>query len=262
MRPTFDPFRWLTYFCTFTVLAFIFLPLLEVFTQPTLEDLFDALKDKDVTHAIWLSIFTSGMAALISLVLGTPFAYLLARKEFPGKKLLESAVDLPIMIPHPVIGIAILSLAGAGHPIGRFLSELGIRLMGSVTGLVVVLTFVGLPFHINAARTGFQAVSERMENVSRSLGATLAQTFFRVTFPLAWRSILAGMIMCLARAISEFGAVIIVAYHPMTAPVMIYERFTAYGLKYSQPVAVWLIVVSLILFVLLRMISAQSRAKS
>ena len=134
--------------------------------------------------------------------------------------------------------------------------------MGSVTGLVVVLTFVGLPFHINAVRTGFQAVSERMENVSRSLGASLAQTFFRVTFPLAWRSILAGMIMCLARAISEFGAVVIVAYHPMTAPVMIYERFTAYGLKYSQPVAVWLIVVSLLLFVILRIISAKARVRS
>jgi len=262
MRTHSDPFGWLTYFCAFTVLAFIFLPLLEMFSQPTAQDLWEALKDKDVASAIWLSIYASGLAALISLVFGTPFAYLLARKEFPGKKLLESAVDVPIMIPHPVIGIAVLSLAGAGHPIGNFLGEIGVRVMGSVTGLVVVLTFVGLPFHINAVRTGFAAVPARMENVSRSLGAGLAQTFFRVTLPLAWRSILVGMIMCLARAISEFGAVVIVAYHPMTAPVMIYERFTAYGLKYSQPVAVWLIVVSLVLFVLLRMLSTPRGARS
>jgi molybdate/tungstate transport system permease protein len=262
MRTHSDPFGWLTYFCAFTVLAFIFLPLLEMFSQPTAQDLWEALKDKDVASAIWLSIYASGLAALISLVFGTPFAYLLARKEFPGKKLLESAVDVPIMIPHPVIGIAVLSLAGANHPIGHFLSEIGVRVMGSVTGLVVVLTFVGLPFHINAVRTGFAAVPARMENVSRSLGAGLAQTFFRVTLPLAWRSILVGMIMCLARAISEFGAVVIVAYHPMTAPVMIYERFTAYGLKYSQPVAVWLIVVSLVLFVLLRMLSTPRGARS
>ena len=80
-------------------------------------------------------------------------------------------------------------------------------------------------------------------------------TFFRVTFPLAWRSMLIGMIMCMARAISEFGAIVIVAYHPMVAPVMIYERFTAYGMKYSQPVAVWLILVSLFLFLLLRIVS-------
>jgi molybdate/tungstate transport system permease protein len=80
-------------------------------------------------------------------------------------------------------------------------------------------------------------------------------TFMRVTLPLAWRTMIVGMIMCAARAISEFGAVIIVAYHPMTAPVMIYERFTAYGLAYSQPVAVWLILVCLVLFLLLRIMS-------
>jgi molybdate/tungstate transport system permease protein len=87
------------------------------------------------------------------------------------------------------------------------------------------------------------------------LGASAAGTFFRVTFPLAWRSMVVGMIMCMARAVSEFGAIIIVAYHPMIAPVMIYERFTAYGLKYSQPVAVWLIMVCLFLFVMIRLFS-------
>jgi len=96
---------------------------------------------------------------------------------------------------------------------------------------------------------------KRLENISRSLGASLTETFVRVTFRLAWRSMLVGIIMCSARAISEFGAVVIVAYHPMIAPVMIYERFTAYGIKYSQPVAVWLIVVSLLLFLLLRICS-------
>ena len=139
---------------------------------------------------------------------------------------------------------------------------LGARIMGSVTGIVVVLTFVGLPFFINSAQSGFEAVPARLEKASRSLGAGPGRTFFRVTMPLAWRSILAGMIMCTARAVSEFGAIVIVAYHPMTAPVMIYERFTAYGLKYSQPVAVWLILVCLLLFVVLRMVSLPRRAES
>ena len=85
----------------------------------------------------------------------------------------------------------------------------------------------------------------------------MTATFFRVTLPLTWRSLLVGQIMCLARAISEFGAVVIVAYHPMTAPVLIYERFTAYGLEYSLPVASWLIIASLILFALLRWVSAS-----
>ncbi len=250
-----DPFRWLIFTSSAIILAFIFLPLLQMSTDPTLADMAESLADPDVRQAIFLSIYASGLAALISLVFGTPLAYLLARREFRGKKLLESAVDLPIMIPHPVIGIAILSIAGAGHPLGDLLHYFGIKVMGTLTGLVSVLVFVGLPFHINAARNGFQAVPERLEKVSRSLGSSLAGAFFRITLPLAWRSLLSGVIMCLARAISEFGAVVIVAYHPMTAPVMIYERFTAYGLKYSQPVAVWLILVSLALFVVLRVVS-------
>ena len=129
--------------------------------------------------------------------------------------------------------------------------------MGTHTGIIAVLTFVGLPFYINTAKAGFEAVPPRLEHVSRSLGARPWQTFYRVTLPLAWRNMVLGMIMCLARAISEFGAVVIVAYHPMTAPVLIYERFTAYGLKYSQPVAVWLILVSLFLFVLMRFFARE-----
>jgi molybdate/tungstate transport system permease protein len=152
-----------------------------------------------------------------------------------------------------------LSIAGRNHWLGRAMQQVGIEIMGTFTGLVAVLTFVGLPFYINSAKAGFEAIPQRLENVSRSLGATVTGTFFRVTLPLGWRSMVVGMIMCTARAVSEFGAVVIVAYHPMVAPVMIYERFTAYGLKYSQPVAVWLILVCLLLFLLLRFFSTAAR---
>lgn len=251
-----DPFFWSAFLCSTTVVVFIVLPLAEMILQPSLRDLWKALEDPDVARSIWLSIYTSTLASIISLVIGTPFAYLLARRQFYGKRFIESIIDLPIMIPHPIIGIAVLSLAGRNHWLGRLMQEAGIHLMGTVAGIVTVLTFVGLPFYVNAVKAGFEAVPARLENVSRSLGASLAQTFFRVTFPLARRSMLVGLIMCCARAISEFGAVIIVAYHPMIAPVMIYERFTAYGLKYSQPVAVWLIFVCLLLFLLLRLVSS------
>jgi molybdate/tungstate transport system permease protein len=87
-------------------------------------------------------------------------------------------------------------------------------------------------------------------------------TFFRITFPLAWRSMLIGIIMCSARAISEFGAVVIVAYHPMIAPVLIYERFEAYGLKYSQPVAVWLVSICLVLFLILRILTLRKKREA
>ncbi len=257
MKTSKETFYWLAVLCGVIIMAFIVIPLAEVITQPSWKDLVDTLKDRDVIRSIWLSIYASAIAAGISLVLGTPFAYLLARREFFGKKLIESMVDLPIMIPHPVIGIAILSVAGQNHWLGSMMQEIGIRVMGSVTGIVAVMTFVGMPFYINAVKNGFQSIPQRLEHVSRSLGASMTGTFFRITLPLAWRSILVGMIMCCARAISEFGAIVIIAYHPMVAPVMIYERFEAYGLKYSQPMAVWLIVVCLFLFFMLRLVSVR-----
>jgi molybdate/tungstate transport system permease protein len=250
-----EAFFWISVSCGLVIMAFILLPLIQLLTSPSLDMLKESLGDKDVMRSIWLSIYTAGMAAVISFVFGTPLAYLLARSDFRGKRLVEAVIDLPIAIPHPVVGIAILSVAGKNHWFGQILSELGVRIMGSVTGIVTVLTFVGIPFYLSAAKAGFEAISPRLEKVSRSLGASMFSTFARITFPLAWRSMLIGIIMCCARAISEFGAVVIVAYHPMVAPVLIYERFEAYGLKYSQPVAVWLVCISLILFFLLRILT-------
>ncbi|WP_242012233.1 ABC transporter permease [Pseudodesulfovibrio cashew] len=237
------------------VLIFIGLPLAFTITGPKWDVFVETLADPEVLKSVWLSMSTSAMAAGIAFAFGTPLAYFLARHEFPGKKIVESLVDLPIMIPHPVVGIALLSLTSPNTVFGAFLQSLGVEIMGTTTGIVAVLVFVGMPFYVNTAKSGIEATPRRLENVSRSLGAGPAATFFRVTLPLCWRYMLVGMIMCMARAISEFGAIIIVAYHPMVAPVLMYERFTAYGLKYSQPVAVILIVVSMLFFLLLRTLS-------
>jgi len=257
-----EPFFWVTISCGIVIMAFILLPLIEMMTAPSFAMLKETIKDKDVVRSIWLSIYTAGSAALISFIFGTPLAYVLARNDFKGKKLIESIIDLPVVIPHPVVGIAILSVAGKNHWIGELINQIGIRIMGSVTGIIVVLTFVGMPFYINSVKSGFESIPPRLEKVSRSLGASMFSTFFRITFPLAWKSMLVGIVMCSARAISEFGAVVIIAYHPMIAPVMIYERFEAYGLKYSQPVAVWLVFICLTLFLILRMLTLHDREKA
>jgi len=253
------PFYWVSVSCGIMVLAFIVLPLYELLTAPSSAMLRETLKDRNVIHSIWLSIYTSLSAASISFAIGTPLAYVLARSSFRGKHFIESIIDLPIVIPHPVVGIAILSVAGRNHWLGHIMSELGIRIMGSTTGIITVLVFVGMPFYINSVKSGIEGISPRMENVARSLGAPMWSTFVRITFPLAWRSVLVGFIMCCARAISEFGAVVVVAYHPMTAPVLIYERFEGYGLKYSQPVAVWLVIVCLSLFLVLRILALSGK---
>ncbi len=257
-----EPFFWLTVSFGTLILVFIMLPVIQMLTAPSLEILKNTISDKDVARSIWLSIHTSLSAALISFIFGTPLAYFLARTNFPGKRLIESIIDLPIVIPHPVVGIAILSIAGRNYWLGRILEEVGIRIMGSTTGIITVLTFVGLPFYVNTVKDGFENIPSRLEKVSRSLGASMFATFLRITFPLAFRSILIGIIMCTARAISEFGAVVIVAYHPMIAPIMIYERFESYGLKFSQPVAVWLVFICLSLFLILRVLTLRKKPEA
>jgi len=101
-----EPFFWITISCGIVIMAFILIPLVEMMTAPSFAMLKETIKDKDVVRSIWLSIYTAGLAALISFVLGTPLAYLLARTDFPGKRLVESIIDLPIVIPHPVVGLS------------------------------------------------------------------------------------------------------------------------------------------------------------
>ncbi len=247
-------FKFLFYTLSSIIFFFIFLPLLNIFMFPTISNLINSIKDSEVVHALLLSLYSSILAAILSVIFGTPIAYVFARKDFPFKKIIEGIVDLPIMIPHPVIGLAILSVVAKDYWIGKILNKLAIDVVGSVVGIVMVLTYVALPFYINSVKSGIKSIPERLEYVSRTLGKSQFETFFKITIPLSLKSILEGIIMAMARAISEFGAVIIIAYHPMVAPVMIYERFTSYGLKYSMPVAVWLMLICLIFFIILRIV--------
>jgi molybdate/tungstate transport system permease protein len=136
--------------------------------------------------------------------------------------------------------------------VGKMFNSVGIQFVDSIAGIIIAMLFVSIPFLIDTAKEGFKKVDVRLEKVARTLGASPWQAFRKITFPLAWRSILAGNIMMWARGISEFGAVIILAYHPMIAPVLVYERFETYGLNYARPIAVILILVSVLVFIVLR----------
>jgi len=156
-------------------------------------------------------------------------------------------------VPHIAAGIALLFVFGRSSLAGRAFNFIGIDFLDSIAGIVVAMLFVSIPFLINSAKEGFKKVDVRLEKVSRSLGASPWQTFLKVSFPLAWRSIASGSMMMWARGISEFAAVVILAYHPMIASTLIYERFESYGLSYAQPVAVLLILICLVAFILFRL---------
>jgi molybdate/tungstate transport system permease protein len=254
----------LTYtFALFGLVIFLFItvPLFKMVLSSVAnpEIFWKTLADRQVIEAIWLTFYAALVATIVGFVFGIPLAYVLARHEFTGKKLVEGLIDVPIVIPHTAAGIALLFVFGRSFFIGSAFEKIGITFVDSTAGIVIAMLFVSVPFLIDSAKEGFKTVDVRLEKVARSLGATPWQVFVRISFPLAWQSILSGSIMMWARGISEFGAVVILTYHPMIAPILVFERFEAFGLDFARPVAVILILVSVLIFVVLRLFITQNR---
>jgi molybdate/tungstate transport system permease protein len=237
------------------LVAFIAWPLLRTVTGSQPAIVWETLLEPEVRSAVLLTFYSSAVATVIALVTGVPLAYLLARTTFPGKRLVEGIVDVPIVVPHSAAGIALLMVFGRRSLLGRALGHVGLTFVSAAPGIVIAMLFVSLSFLVDSAREGFEAVDPRLERVARTLGASPWQAFWRVSLPLAWRSILSGMVLMWARGLSEFGAVVILAYHPMIAPVLLFERFQSFGLDYAQPVAAIIIVICLLAFVALRFIA-------
>lgn len=225
-----------------------------VFRQLVLEpeNLVKAICDPMVMGSIGLTLYSSFLATVIAIIFGTPLAYVLARHNFLGKNIVESLVDVPIVIPHTVAGIALYGLLMSKGAVGTAFSNLGIVFEDSMWGIVAAMLFVSAPFFVNAAKEGFQSVDPNIERVARTLGANQWQAFYRISLPLALSHIFSGAIMSWARGISEFGAIIFIAFYPMIAPTLIYYRFTTHGLTGSQPIAVLLIIICFVIFMILR----------
>jgi len=236
------------------ILAFITVPILKMILASSPAILLDTIFDSEVAASILLTLYAALIATVIGFILGVPLAYLLAKTNFRGKRLIEGLIDLPIVIPHSAAGIALLFVFGRNYFMGKAFNAVGIQFLDALAGIVIAMLFVSVPFLIDSAKEGFRKVDTRLENVARTLGASPWQTFTRISFPLAWRSIVAGNIMMWARGMSEFGAVIIIAYHPMIAPVLVYEKFETYGLNYARPIAVILILICLVVFIVLRLL--------
>jgi molybdate/tungstate transport system permease protein len=239
------------------VLLFILAPLLGMFLKTSPQSLLETAQDKEVTNSIWLTIWISVVTTSLFALAAIPLSYLLARKKFPLKKLITGIIDLPVVIPHSAAGIAILGFVSRGTILGKMGSAIGLNFIGNPAGIGVAMAFVSIPYLINSARDGFAGVPERIEKAALTLGASPSRVFFTISLPLAWRNVVSGLILMFARGMSEFGAVIVVAYHPMITPVLIYERFGAFGLKYARPVSVLFILISLSLFILLRWMARE-----
>jgi molybdate/tungstate transport system permease protein len=241
------------------LVLFIGVPIAQMLVSASPQALVETGGETDVQVSILLTMRASLWATIVALLTGVPLAYLLARKRFRGKKIVEGIVDLPVIVPHTAAGIALLSVWGRQSLIGK---ATGLSIMGTEAAIAMGMFFVSASFLVNAVKEGFKLVDERFEKTAVTLGASPWKAFLTVSLPMVKKSILSGSIMMWGRGISEFGAVVILAYHPMTAPVLIFERFQNFGLKYATPVTVLLVGISLLVFIGLRMLEDRKTGKS
>ena len=211
------------------VLAFLTLPLVAIFVNAGPGELVSSLDDQAAVDALILSFQATGIALAVIVIFGTPAAWLLATRRFPGRSLAITLVELPLVVPPAVAGIGLLAAVGPSGIFGEVVADAGVELVFQTAGVVVALVFVASPFYIRQALATFAALEPSLMEASRTLGASEARTFARVAVPNAMPGLVAGGALAWGRALGEFGATLVFAGSlsgvTQTAPLAIYERF-------------------------------------
>lgn len=247
------------------LVALLGLPLLALFLRAIGGDfLTNALSPSSLT-ALRLSLVTSLISVVIAIVFGTPLAYMLARWKFFGKSFLELLIDLPVVLPPSVAGLALLIAFGRQGLFGPALTLFGLSLPFTTTAVVLAQTFVSAPLYIRAARIGFAEVDVQMEEAAHVEGANQWQLFSEVMFPLAGRALIGGAILTWTRALGEFGATILFAGNlegtTQTMPLAIYLGFER-SLGVAIALSVMLMGVSVVLLLITRRLEKKHQANS
>ena len=222
------------------LVVYLITPLLYVFFQLEWGDLASSLGDPRALRALRVSLITSTAATAIMTVLGVPLGYLLARVPFPGRGFVVSLVFIPMVLPPLVVGVFLLLMYGPYGLIGAVGEAAGLHLVNSLAGIVLAQVFVAAPYVIITSFSAFAAVDERLEQATATLGDWRWQIFRRVSVPLAWPGIAAGIMLAWVRTLGEFGATLVMAYHPNTVPVFLWVQLTGEGLRGALPLALLL----------------------
>jgi molybdate transport system permease protein len=211
------------------LLLFLALPLVAMFLRTPPAQLLANLGQSQVIQAVSLSMLTTSITLAVTIVFGTPVAYLLARYNFPFRRVIDTLLDLPTVLPPSVAGIALLMAFGRRGLVGEWLGVWGLHIAFTQVAVVLAQTFIAAPFYVKAAMLGFAGVDHDMEQAAALDGAGRRQVFRFITLPLAWSALLSGAVMTWARALGEFGATIIFAGNypgrTQTMPLAIYIGF-------------------------------------
>jgi molybdate transport system permease protein len=233
--------------CAGITLAFLAVPIVALFTQVPLTDVPGLLRRPEVRDALAVTIRTNLIANALILFFGTPTAWLIARRRFPGRALVVTLIELPMVLPPAVAGIGLLAAVGAGGLFGGALRDAGIVLPFTEWAVVLAVTFVASPFYIRQAISAFESVDPVLTDAARTLGAGPGRTFWRVGLPLAAGGLMAGWVLAFARGVGEFGATIIFAGNvrgqTQTLTLTIYEQLEA-DFNVALAIGVLLVVLS------------------
>ena len=244
-------------------IAFIGLPIVALLARAAeQDDLWGALTGDIALTALRLSVVTSAISLVVVVAGGTPFAYLLARRDHWLARAVDGLVELPIVLPPVVAGVAMLMAFGRGGIIGGWLDNAGITIPFTATAVVFAQVFVAAPFYVRSAKLGFQSVARDYEDVSQTLGVSPLSTFWRITLPLAAPAIITGLGLSWARAMSEFGATIMFAGNltgeTQTMPLAIMTAMeSSGGLNSALALSAMLLVVSVLALTALSLASRR-----
>ncbi len=248
--------------CALAFVLFLLLPLWAIFWSSLPHGaLFDAIRLPIVRDALRLSLVTTAIALGITVVLGTPVAYLLARYHFPGYRVLDSLIDLPMVLPPAVAGLGLLIAFGRRGLLGWPLEALGITLPFTTAAVVMAQCFVAAPFYIKAAKAGFAGVDRELEMVAETFGSSGWHTFTRITVPLAFPSLLGGAVMTWSRALGEFGATIFFAGNrqgiTQTIPLAIFQEEQASHFDTALAMSAVLVAASFLILITVKWLTAR-----
>jgi sulfate transport system permease protein len=257
-------------FTIFYLALIVLIPLSAVFLKTftlTWDGFWHAVTSERVMASYRLSFGASLIAAAINVVFGGILAWVLVRYSFPGKRLIDALVDLPFALPTAVAGITLTALYSSNGWLGRFVEgTLGIKVAFTPLGVVVALTFIGLPFVVRTVQPVLEDAERELEEAAASLGASALQTFTRVVFPTVLPSLLTGFALAFARATGEYGSVIFIAGNmPMVSeitPLFIITKLEQYDYAGATAIAVVMLVASFLMLLTINLLQAWTRGKS
>lgn len=251
--------------CLGVALTFLALPLVALFAEVPLRDVPELLRDPAVRQTLEVTARTNAAANLLILAFGTPTAYFLATRRFPGRALVITLVELPLVLPPAVAGIGLLAAFGAGGLFGDELSRAGIVLPFTEWAVVLAVTFVASPFYVRQAISAFEGVDGVLTDAARTLGASASRTFIRVALPLAAGGLAAGWVLAFARGIGEFGATIVFAGNvrgeTQTVTLAIYEQLES-NFDIALSISILLVVLSGTVLLSYKLLSTWRRSSS